>query len=50
VIVKLKKCGDLFVDLKEAFDNLRKYKMMFNPKECVFGVSLDKQLSYMAST
>jgi hypothetical protein len=29
VIVKLKKRGDLLEDLKEAFNNLRKYKMMF---------------------
>jgi hypothetical protein len=32
VVVKLKKCGDLLDDLKETFDNLRKYKMMLNPK------------------
>jgi hypothetical protein len=32
VVVKSKKRGDLFNDLKETFDNLRKYKMMFNPK------------------
>jgi hypothetical protein len=29
VIVKLKKRGDLLENLKEAFNNLRKYKMMF---------------------
>jgi type VI protein secretion system component VasK len=33
VIVKLKKCGDLLDDLKETFGNLRKYKMMLNPKK-----------------
>jgi hypothetical protein len=27
-----KKCEDLVDDLKETFDNLRKYKMMLNPK------------------
>jgi hypothetical protein len=32
VVVKLKKCEDLLDDLKETFDNLRKYKMMLNPK------------------
>jgi hypothetical protein len=26
VVVKLKKCGDLLDDLKETFDNLRKYE------------------------
>jgi hypothetical protein len=30
-VVKSKKHGDLLDDLKETFDNLRKYKMMFNP-------------------
>jgi hypothetical protein len=49
VVVKLKKHGDLLDDLKETFDNLRKYKMMLNPKKCVFRVSLGKLLGYMIS-
>jgi hypothetical protein len=32
-----------------TFDNLCKYKMMLNPKKCVFGVSLGKLLGYMVS-
>jgi hypothetical protein len=32
VVGKSKKCGDLLDDLKETFDNLRKYKIMLNPK------------------
>jgi hypothetical protein len=32
IVVKSKKYGDLLDDLKETFDNLRKYKMMLNPK------------------
>jgi hypothetical protein len=32
VVVKSKKHEDLLDDLKETFDNLRKYKMMLNPK------------------
>jgi hypothetical protein len=32
-----------------SFDNLRKYKMMLNPKKYVFGVSSGKLLSYMIS-
>jgi hypothetical protein len=32
VVVKSKMHGDLLDDLKETFDNLRKYKMMLNPK------------------
>jgi hypothetical protein len=32
IVVKSKKRGDRLDDLKETFDNLRKYKMMLNPK------------------
>jgi hypothetical protein len=39
MVLKLKKRRDLLDGLKETFDNLHKYKMMFNPKKCVFGVS-----------
>jgi hypothetical protein len=36
-VVKSKKRGDLLDDLKEMFDNPRKYKMMLNPKKiCVW--------------
>jgi hypothetical protein len=49
VVVKSKKHGDLLDDVKETFDNLRKYKMILNPKKCVFGVSSGKLLSYMIS-
>jgi hypothetical protein len=49
-VVKSKKQGDLLDDLKETFDNLRKYKMMLNSKKYVFGVSLQKLLSYMVSS
>jgi hypothetical protein len=49
VVVKCKKHGDLFDDLKETFDNLHKYKIMLNPIKCVFGVSSGKLLGYMVS-
>jgi hypothetical protein len=49
VVVKSKKHGDLLDDLKETFDNLRKYKMKLNPKKCVFSVSSFKLLNYMVS-
>jgi hypothetical protein len=39
IVVKLEKHGDLLDDLKETFDNLRKSKMMLNPKKvCVWCV------------
>jgi hypothetical protein len=47
ILVKSKKQGGLLDDLKETFDNLRKYNMMLNPKKCVFGVSSRKLLGYM---
>jgi hypothetical protein len=48
--VKSKKRVDLLDDIKETFDNLYKYKMMLNPKKCVFGVSSEKLLDYMVSS
>jgi hypothetical protein len=50
IVVKSKKCGDLLDDLKETFDNLRKFKMMLNPKKSFFGVSSGKLLGYMVSS
>jgi hypothetical protein len=50
IVVKSKKRRDLLDDLKETFDNLRKSKMMLNPKKCVFGVSSGKLLGYMVSS
>jgi hypothetical protein len=50
IVVKSEKRGDLLNDLKETFDNLRKFKMMLNPKKCVFGVSSGKLLGYMVSS
>jgi hypothetical protein len=47
IVVKSEKRGDLLDDLKETFDNLRKYKMMLNPKKYVFIMSSEKLLDYM---
>jgi hypothetical protein len=47
IVVKSEKRGDLLDDLKKTFDNLRKFKMMLNPKKCVFGVSSGKLMGYM---
>jgi hypothetical protein len=49
-VVKSEKHGDLLDDLKETFDNLRKSKIMFNPKKCMFGVSSGNLLGYMVSS
>jgi hypothetical protein len=50
IVVKSKKRWDLLNDLKETFDNLRKYNMMLNSKKCVFGVSSGKLIDYMVSS
>jgi hypothetical protein len=50
VVVKSKKHEDLLHDLKETFNNLRKYKMMLNSKKCVLDVSSEKLLGYMVSS
>jgi hypothetical protein len=50
ILVKSKKHGDMLDDLKESFDNLRKYKMMLNPRKCVFSVSSGKLLGYIVSS
>jgi hypothetical protein len=50
IVVKSKKQEDLLDDLKETFDNLRKYKMILNSKKCVFGVPSGKLPSYMVSS
>jgi hypothetical protein len=47
IVVKSEKHGDLLDDLKKTFDNLRKFKIMLNPKKCVFGVSSGKLLGCM---
>jgi hypothetical protein len=50
IVVKSKKCGDLLDDLKETFDNLRKFNMMLNSKKCVFSMSTGKLLGCMLSS
>jgi hypothetical protein len=50
IVVKSEKRGNLLDELKETFVNLRKFKMMINPKKCVFGVSSGKLLGYMVSS
>jgi hypothetical protein len=50
IVVKSEKHGDLLDDLKETFNNLRKFKMMLNAKKCVFDMSSGKLLGYMVSS
>jgi hypothetical protein len=49
VVIKTWEDGELISDLAKTFDNLRKFKMMWNPKKCTFGVPSAKLLRYMVS-
>ena len=49
IVVKSRKKETLIEDLKETFDNLRVYKMMLNPANCVFGVRAGKLLGFLVS-
>ena len=48
-MVKSRKKETLIDELKETFDNLRVYKMMLNPANCVFGVPAGKLLGFLVS-
>jgi hypothetical protein len=50
VIVKSENRNALVDDLAETFDNLRKYRMMLNPKKCTFGVPSGKLLGFLVSS
>jgi hypothetical protein len=49
IAVMSKKQDDLIADLKETFNNLRKYNMMLNPTKCVFGVPAGQLLGFIVS-
>ena len=50
ILLKSRKKETLLEDLKEAFDNLRVYKMMLNPAKCIFGVPTGKLLGFWCLT
>jgi hypothetical protein len=49
MVVKTQEEEGLISDLAETFNNLRKFKMKLNPKNCTFGVPSGKLLGYMVS-
>jgi hypothetical protein len=49
IAVMSKKQDDLIADLKETFNNLRKYNMMLNPTKCVFRVPAGQLLGFIVS-
>ncbi|XP_057425872.1 uncharacterized protein LOC130719257 [Lotus japonicus] len=50
MIVKSAKSGDHCNDLKEAFAQLRKYRMRLNPEKCSFGIQGGKFLGFMITS
>ena len=49
VVVKTEKCGTLLEDLKETFENLRRFQIKLNPEKCVFGVPVGQLLGFLVS-
>ena len=48
-MVKTEKRGTMLEDLRETFDNLRRFQIKLNPPDCVFGVPADQLLGFLVS-
>jgi hypothetical protein len=44
VVIKTKEKDTLIEDLRETFDNLRRFRMKLNPAKCTFGIPAGKLL------
>ena len=49
MLVKSIKAANHIAHLEEAFDILRKHRMMLNPSKCIFGVSSEKFLGFLVT-
>ncbi|SPT17092.1 unnamed protein product [Triticum aestivum] len=49
IVVKTEKRGTLLEDLKETFENLRRFQIKLNPEKCVFGVPAGQLLGFLVS-
>ncbi|SPT19381.1 unnamed protein product [Triticum aestivum] len=49
IVVKMEKRGTLLEDLRETFDNLRRFQIELNPEKCVFGVPAGQLLGFLVS-
>ena len=49
IVVNSKENRTLFGDLKETFDNLRRFQMKLNPEKCMFGVPASHLLGFLVS-
>jgi Reverse transcriptase (RNA-dependent DNA polymerase). len=50
IVVKTKTSDSLIDDLRETFDNLRRYRLILNPEKCMFRVPLGKLLGFLVSS
>jgi hypothetical protein len=50
VMIKTKVKDTLIEDLRETFDNLRRFRMKLNPAKCTFGVLAGKLLGFLVSS
>ena len=49
ILVKSLNVLDHLSHLKEVFNRLAKYRLMLNPKKCVFGITSSKLLGFIVS-
>jgi hypothetical protein len=49
IIVKIKSCASLLVNLTQVFDRLQSTHTKLNPDKCVFGVTAGKLLDFLVS-
>src|SRR3954466_6520343 len=49
IVVKTEKRGTLLEDLKETFENLRRFRIKLNPEKCVFRVPAGQLLGFLVS-
>ncbi|SPT20119.1 unnamed protein product [Triticum aestivum] len=49
VVVKTEKRETLLEDLRETFENLRRFQIKLNPEKCVFGVPAGQLLGFLVS-
>ena len=49
ILIKSIKAANHIAHLEEAFDILRKHRMMLNPSKCIFGVSSGKFLGFLVT-
>ena len=50
VVIKTKEKDTLIDDLRETFDNLRRFRMKLNPAKCTFGMPAGKLLGFLVSS